>query len=128
MGRTVCRQATPLIGFQCTHICVSFSRTHDVLTKWLVDHGWDVTPHYLVETGWVARYSRGKGGRTLGVNSEMDALPGIGHACGHNLIAIAGVAVACAVRAVLEEFSISGSVVLLGTPGMRRKVPLHPTH
>ena len=48
----------------------------------------------------------------------MDALPGIGHACGHNLIAIAGIAVAFAVRTVLEELDISGTVVLLGTPGM----------
>lgn len=47
----------------------------------------------------------------------MDALPGIGHACGHNLIAIAGVAVACAVKAALVKFDIAGAVVLLGTPG-----------
>lgn len=74
-------------------------------------------PHFLLETAWVATFARGAGGRTLGVNSEMDALPGIGHACGHNLIAISGVAVACAVRAVMEELDIAGKVVLLGTPG-----------
>ncbi|THU88083.1 bacterial exopeptidase dimerization domain-containing protein, partial [Dendrothele bispora CBS 962.96] len=58
----------------------------------------------------------GEGGRTVGVNSEMDALPGIGHACGHNLIAIAGVAVACAMKTALEKFDVSGSIQLLGTP------------
>ena len=79
--------------------------------------GFDVSRHYLLETAWVAKYTRGSGGRTLGVNSEMDALPGIGHACGHNLIAIAGVAVACAVKAALDKHDIAGSVVLLGTPG-----------
>ena len=42
---------------------------------------------------------------------------GLGHACGHNLIAIAGVATACAVRAALVQHDIPGSVVLLGTPG-----------
>ena len=47
----------------------------------------------------------------------MDALPGIGHACGHNLIAASGVAVACAIKAAMEKFDIAGSVVLLGTPG-----------
>ncbi|TFY63348.1 hypothetical protein EVJ58_g3313 [Rhodofomes roseus] len=46
----------------------------------------------------------------------MDALPGVGHACGHNLIAIAGVAVALAIGAVLEQFDIPGTVILLGTP------------
>ena len=82
--------------------------------------GFEVTRHHLLETAWVAKYSRGNGGRTLGVNSEMDALPGIGHACGHNLIAMAGVAVACSVKATMEKFDISGSVVLLGTPGKPR--------
>ena len=47
----------------------------------------------------------------------MDALPGIGHACGHNLIAISGVAVAIAVKKVMEEFDIAGTISLLGTPG-----------
>lgn len=78
-----------------------------------------MTPHYLLETAWVAKFTQGNGGRTLGVNSEMDALPGIGHACGHNLIAISGVAVALAVRTVLEELKIPGTVVLLGTPGTK---------
>lgn len=47
----------------------------------------------------------------------MDALKGIGHACGHNLIAIAGVAVACALKDAMEKFDIAGTVKLLGTPG-----------
>ncbi|PIL29213.1 hypothetical protein GSI_09262 [Ganoderma sinense ZZ0214-1] len=89
---------------------------HDVLTAFIEKHGFQTTRHHLLDTAWVAKYSRGSSGRTLGVNSEMDALPGIGHACGHNLIAIAGVAVAIAVKAAMEKFDISGSVVLLGTP------------
>jgi len=48
----------------------------------------------------------------------MDALPGIGHACGHNLIGISGVAVACGVKSAMEQLNIDGKVVLLGTPGM----------
>jgi len=46
----------------------------------------------------------------------MDALEGIGHACGHNLIAIAGVGVALALKAALLHFNISGKISLLGTP------------
>ena len=80
--------------------------------------GWEVTKHYLgLDTAWRAEFAVGTGGRTIGVNSEMDALPGIGHACGHNLIAIAGVGVALAVKAALEKHSVPGKVVLLGTPG-----------
>ena len=45
------------------------------------------------------------------------ALPGIGHACGHNLIAICGVGIALAIRDALVHFDLPGKVVLLGTPG-----------
>jgi len=48
----------------------------------------------------------------------MDALPGVGHACGHNLIGMAGVAIACALRTVMEKHNIPGKIVLLGTPGI----------
>lgn len=48
---------------------------------------------------------------------QMDALKGIGHACGHNLIAISGVAVACALKAAFEKHQIDAEVHLLGTPG-----------
>ena len=83
--------------------------------------GFEVKKHYLLQTAWIATYTRGSSSattRTLGINSEMDALPGIGHACGHNLIAISGLAVALAVRSVMEKLDIDGKIVLLGTPGM----------
>ncbi|KAF8306774.1 hypothetical protein DL93DRAFT_210581 [Clavulina sp. PMI_390] len=100
----------PELGFQEKH-------AHDVLTKFMSDHGFSVTPHYLgLDTAWRATWSQGSGGRTIGFNSEMDALPGIGHACGHNLIAIGGVAGALGVKAALEKTGTSGTVILLGTP------------
>ena len=81
--------------------------------------GFEVTKHYLgLETAWKAEFTQGKGGRVVGVNSEMDALPGIGHGCGHNLIAISGVGVALAIKAALQVHNIPGKVTLLGTPGM----------
>lgn len=46
----------------------------------------------------------------------MDALPAIGHACGHNLIAIAGLGVALALRTALIKHDLPGKIVLLGTP------------
>ncbi|KAF8556613.1 hypothetical protein OG21DRAFT_1506366 [Imleria badia] len=89
---------------------------HDEYTAFLEAQGWVVQKHYLLETAWIATYTHGQGGRVLGVNSEMDALPGIGHACGHNLIGIAGVAVACAAKAAMQQLNIDGKVILLGTP------------
>ncbi|KNZ82047.1 Peptidase M20 domain-containing protein 2 [Termitomyces sp. J132] len=79
-------------------------------------HGFEVTNHYHLETAWRATFTNREGGRTIGVNSEMDALPGVGHACGHNLIAISGVGVSIAIKKALEKFNLPGTVELLGTP------------
>ena len=86
----------------------------------MAEHGFNVTKHYLgLETAWRAEFSQGTGGRVIGVNAEMDALQGMGHACGHNLIAVSGVGVAIAIKAALQaQRHVSGKVVLLGTPGV----------
>ncbi|KAJ6515125.1 hypothetical protein C8R47DRAFT_504319 [Mycena vitilis] len=83
----------------------------------MASRGFTVTKNYLgLTTAFRAEFTHGKGGRVLGVNSEYDALKGIGHACGHNLIAWSGCGVALAVKAALEAHNIPGKVVLLGTP------------
>lgn len=46
--------------------------------------------------------------------AEYDALPGIGHGCGHNLIAAASIGAALALKRYLDK--ISGSLVVVGTP------------
>lgn len=56
----------------------------------------------------------GQGEITVAICAEYDALPGIGHACGHNIIAAAGVGAAIALAGVAEELGIR--VKLLGTP------------
>ncbi|KAF5350649.1 hypothetical protein D9756_008715 [Leucocoprinus leucothites] len=101
--------ANPELGFKEHH-------AHDAYTEFMEKHGWSVEKHYHLDTAWKATFEHGQGGRTIGVNSEMDALKGIGHACGHNLIGIAGVAVSLGLRAALEKHGIAGKIVLLGTP------------
>lgn len=56
----------------------------------------------------------GAGPLTLGLCAEYDALPRIGHACGHNIIAASAVGAAVALRGVAEDFGLT--VRLLGTP------------
>lgn len=53
---------------------------------------------------------------SVAVMAEYDALPGIGHACGHNIIAAAGLGAFIAAARVLAHRNISGRLVLLGTP------------
>ncbi|MCH0561754.1 MULTISPECIES: amidohydrolase [unclassified Streptomyces] len=56
----------------------------------------------------------GEGDLTVGICAEYDALPGVGHACGHNLIAAAGVGAAIGLAAVADRLGLR--VKLLGTP------------
>ncbi|KAI5895340.1 amidohydrolase [Schizophyllum commune H4-8] len=89
---------------------------HDTLTTFMAKHGFTVTKHYLgLDTAWRAEYTHIGGGRVLGINAEMDALP-LGHACGHNLIAMSGAGVAVAVKSALETHNLPGKIVILGTP------------
>ncbi|MFB9368100.1 amidohydrolase [Kitasatospora sp. NPDC001664] len=56
----------------------------------------------------------GRGDLVIGICAEYDALPGIGHACGHNVNGAASVAAALALAAVADEIGVT--VKLLGTP------------
>ncbi|CCO37577.1 Peptidase M20 domain-containing protein 2 AltName: Full=Aminoacylase-1-like protein 2 [Rhizoctonia solani AG-1 IB] len=98
---------------------------HDELTQFMETQGFQVTRQYLAHqlpgnTAWKAEFKipseSGKPLPVIGLNSEMDALPGIGHACGHNLIAIVGVSAAIGLKAAMEKHNIPGKIVLLGTP------------
>ncbi|KAF9508824.1 hypothetical protein BS47DRAFT_1384602 [Hydnum rufescens UP504] len=105
----------------CPELAFKEEYAHKVLTEFMEAHGFSVTRHYLgLETAWRAAWSNvspcKRSVRTIGFNSEMDALPGIGHACGHNLIAIEGVAAALGTKHAMEKCGIEGRVVLLGTP------------
>ena len=65
----------------------------------------------------VAAGSRGRPRLTL--TAEMDALPGLGHACGHNIIAAAGVWSAVILKSVLGS-RLEGSIEVVGTPAEER--------
>ena len=61
------------------------------------------------------RASHGTSGPTIAILAEMDALPGLGHACGHNVIAASAVGAAVALRQTLPPDA--ARIVVLGTPG-----------
>jgi amidohydrolase len=67
-----------------------------------------------VETAFKARL-RGRGdGPAIAFLAEYDALPGLGHGCGHNLIAGSNLAAAIGLSAVIDR--VPGQVMLIGTP------------
>lgn len=69
---------------------------------------------YGLETSFEA--ISGSGGPLVNFNAEYDALPDIGHACGHNLIATSSVTAFLALSFALRKFGIPGRTQLLGTP------------
>ncbi|KAL2915282.1 hypothetical protein HK105_205147 [Polyrhizophydium stewartii] len=56
------------------------------------------------------------GAVTVAFLSEYDALPGLGHACGHNLIAVLGVGAALAFRDAAKAQGLNARVILFGSP------------
>jgi amidohydrolase len=86
---------------------------HDALTTVLEAEGLPTERHaYGQPTGFVA--TAGAGGPEVAVLLEYDALPGIGHACGHNIIAAAGLGAGLAAAAMADQ--LGGRVRILGTP------------
>jgi amidohydrolase len=65
-------------------------------------------------TAFVATLSGQPGGPTIAFLAEYDALAGLGHACGHNIIAAAAAGAGLAMKPVLSE--LAGTVQVIGTP------------
>lgn len=87
---------------------------HDLLTGVLTEYGLEVTRHaYGVDTAFEA-VAGDAGAPEVLVLLEYDALPGIGHGCGHNVIAAAGLGAGLAVAKLAKE--LGGRVRILGTP------------
>lgn len=79
----------------------------------LAAHGFEIEQPYLgLETAFRARF--GQGPFTVGFLAEYDALPGLGHACGHNLISAMSVGGAIALSEVAGAAGLS--VEVIGTP------------
>jgi amidohydrolase len=74
-----------------------------------------------MDTAFSATVSGDKPGPRIAFLAEYDALPELGHACGHNVIAASAVGAALALRKVVSE--LGGTVVLYGTPDEEAVAP-----
>ncbi|MCJ7791359.1 MAG: M20 family metallopeptidase [Dehalococcoidia bacterium] len=84
------------------------------LTSYLEDSGFHVERGIAgLATAFRAIY--GQGSPRIALLAEYDALPKIGHGCGHNIIAASAVGAAVASKSIIDR--LGGSVVVLGTPG-----------
>lgn len=81
----------------------------------LEKYGFNVEKKYLgIETGFKAIYDSGKEGPSIAYLAEYDALPGIGHGCGHNILGTVSTGAGIVLKHVIDE--IGGKVVVFGTP------------
>src|SRR5262245_60856257 len=94
-------------------LCFEEHHAADLLAGVLEDEGFDVERGAAgMETAFVAR--AGTEGPTIAVFCEYDALPEIGHACGHNVIGAAGLGAGLAAATLAEE--LGGRVLVVGSP------------
>jgi amidohydrolase len=87
----------------------------EILTAELRKHEFEVETNILsLETAFIATYRSNKPGPTIGYFAEYDALPEIGHACGHNLIGMMSTGAAIALKEAVN--TLGGKVIVYGTP------------
>lgn len=87
----------------------------EALTTFLKEHDFKVETSIAgMDTAFKATFDSGKPGMTIGYLCEYDALPKIGHGCGHNMIGVMSAGAGVALSKVLHE--IGGKVIVYGTP------------
>jgi amidohydrolase len=100
--------ANPELAFKEFFAC-------EKLTASLEQHGMaPETGVFTLPTAFEAQLNADSTGPTVAILAEYDALPGIGHACGHNIIATSALGAALGLQAVSE--ALPGRIRLLGTP------------
>ncbi len=86
-----------------------------LLTQSLSSHGFKVDCGIGgLETAFSAVYASNKEGPRIAILAEYDALRGIGHGCGHNIVAASAYGAAVSLPAIVDE--VGGCVAVIGTP------------
>jgi amidohydrolase len=95
-------------------------RTSRLLQSVLLAEGFDLSPaSESLPTSFRAVYGPSTKGPRVTFTAEMDALPGLGHACGHNIIGTAGTYAAIVLRSVFGS-DMPGTIEVIATPAEER--------
>ena len=98
--------SNPELGFQ-------EAKASAWLTQYLEENGFSIERGiYKLPTAFRGSYGRGK--PAIAILAEYDALPKLGHACGHNLIAASAIGAGIASKPAIDQFG--GSILVVGTP------------
>ena len=90
-------------------------KAYNLLSKTMENHGFTVDyDFHNIPYCFRSEFDSGKPGAVIGITAEYDALPDIGHGCGHNIIAATSVGAALALKEAVRE--TGGKIILYGTP------------
>lgn len=103
--------------FENPELAYEEKEAQKTLCDLLEKHGFTVTRGAgSLDTAFIAEYDSKKPGKTFAFMAEYDALPEIGHACGHNLIGTSGAGAGVILKKIMEKYEIGGKLRVLGTP------------
>lgn len=87
----------------------------EVLTSFLEEHNFKIEKEFLgIKTAFRATFDSNKPGPTVGYLCEYDALPEIGHGCGHNMIGTMSAGAGVILSKIIDE--VGGRIIVYGTP------------
>lgn len=106
--------------WECPELAYQERKACQLQVELLKKYDFDLINPYLgFETAYLA--SKGTGSPVFCFVSEYDALPELGHACGHNLICAASIAAGIACSELLKRNNLPGKVLIMGTPAEESK-------
>ena len=98
----------PELGYEEVESCA----IHVAILK---KYGFEVEENYWdIKTAFKAEYTSTKPGPSIAYLAEYDALPGIGHGCGHNILGTVSTGSGIVLKNIIDE--LGGKVVVFGTP------------
>lgn len=98
----------PELGLQEFKACAAH-------TAILEKYGFNVTKNFAgLETAFQASFKNSTEGPRIAILAEYDALPGIGHGCGHNIFGVTSIATGILIKELMKN--IPGEILVIGTP------------
>ncbi len=107
--------------FNNPELAFTEKKAQKALCDLLENNGFKVTKGIAgLETSFEAVYDSGKPGKTIAFMAEYDALPEIGHGCGHNIIGTSSAGAGVVLKEIMQANNIGGVLKVLGTPAEER--------
>lgn len=107
--------------FKNPELAFEEKKAQKILVDFLKKEGFQVeTGIANLDTSFEGKFTIGDQGPVVAFPAEYDALPGMGHACGHNIIGTSALGAATVLKRAMEKHKIPGTIKVIGTPAEER--------